>query len=561
MKMENRSSRAHAASSKPRAAALLLPLLAATVITASAAHAQAVPGAIDIFPDAGALQRSQEMQRGYLEERVPAPETPEPVIRDEQSKPPAASSRATASFELKRLDFDPSSYLSDQDLDAIRARYVGQPINYDGLQIIVQEINALYRKRGILTARAILPPQKVVGGAVRIELVEGRLGKVSVVDNRNVRDSWLVNWLEIEPGEPLDTAKLERRIELFNHSNDMRLDARLRPGASFGYTDLMLQAHQLPPYQLRVFAGNEGSRSVGRNQVGLDGAWNSPIGIGDRLGLYYLHSDGSDSASINYTIPVNRQGGRLGVSYSDLDSRVVSGPYEDFDVKGRARSGQIVFRQPLLQKGAWWFDGTLAGGVSKSTNDILGARLSEEKVKSATVGLFASGLYEDRSLSLSVTNSNNRMESSLSGHRSANIWAFNGSWIEKVSGAQYTLLRASAQQTSAKILSPSLLLQLGGATTVRGYPVGVVAGDNGYFANLEWHHRIRGDVSGFVFGDTGTVRTAGTPNQQISSLGVGLDARLLKSVDFNITVGRAANIVVPDQGRYVITARVAWQIF
>lgn len=539
-----------------------LSLLLTGALWAAAVNVQAqvLPAGITPFPDVGALQRSREQQKNYFEQQPQTPQAPVPVIQDEQPMPPAPGAAPSAKFQLRQLDFNASSYLSAADLDAIRARHVGKEVDFNGIQAIVDEVNALYRQRGILTARAILPPQKVHAGVVKIELVEGKLGKVSVTGNQIMHESWLAGWLDTEPGEPLDTAKLERRIELFNHSNDARLDARLRPGDDFGYTDVLLQAQELPRYQLRAFASNEGSTSVGRNQVGLDGAVNSPFGIGDRLGLYYLHSDGSNSGSVNYTLPINRLGGRLGVSYSDLDTRVTSGPYEDFDVKGRSRSEQIIYRQPLLQRGAWWLDGSLAGSNSRNTNDILGSRLSEEHVDSATLGLIATGLYENRSFTLGVNNSYNKMDTSLDDGRHATIWNFNGSWIEKISDLQYTSLRASAQQTGAKVLSPSLLLQLGGIATVRGYPVGVVAGDNGYVANLEWHHAIMGPVSGFLFGDTGVVRTSGSPNQRISSLGLGLDARVTKTVDFNVTVGRASNIVIPDQGRVVVTARISWQI-
>jgi hemolysin activation/secretion protein len=539
-------------------------LMATGVIwgVATAAHAQALPGAAGFapFPDVGALQRNREQQRNFLEQQPQAPQAPEPVLKDEQQLPPPPGSVVSAKFVLRQLDFSASSYLGAAELDTIRAEHIGKEIDYNGLQAVVEEVNALYRKRGVLTARAVLPPQKVHAGTVKIELVEGKLGKVSITGNAIIRGSWLDGWLETAPGEPLDTAKLERRIELFNHSNDTRLDARLRPGDDFGTTDVLLQAQEPPRYQLRAFASNEGATSVGRNQVGLDGVINSPLGFGDRLGVYYLHSGGSDSGSVNYTVPVNRQGGRLGFSYSDLDSRVVSGPYEDFDVTGRARTAQITYRQPILQRGAWWFDGSAAASTSHDTNEILGANLSDERVKAGTLGLSATGLYENRSFSLGITDSYNEMDTNLNSGRHANIWNFNGSWIEKITDKQYTVLRASAQQTNSQLLSPSLLLQLGGSATVRGYPLGVVAGDNGYFANLEWHHSIIENVSGFVFGDTGEVRTSGSPSERVSSLGVGLDARLLKTVDFNLTVGRASDLILPDQGRYVITARISWQI-
>jgi hemolysin activation/secretion protein len=547
-----RPDRVRASAVASRAASCLLG--AALLGPCAAALAQPLP------PDPGALQRGQQQQQDFLNSRPQAPQASPPVILDEQGGADLSGTPSTARFVLKGVTFTPSHYLSETQLQAIVQPRVGKPVSYDDLQAIAGEINALYRQLNLLTARAILPPQRISEGIVRIDLVEGKLGRVSVEGNAAMRQSWIGDWLGLTPEQPLDTRELERRLELFNHVNDTRLDARLRPGETFGHTDLLVQAQEPPRYRLRLFADNEAAPSIGRNEVGFNGAINNLLGLGDRLGVFYTHSSGVDSGALDYSLPVNRQGGRIGLSVSSLLSHVTSGPYKDFDVRGRSRNAQIQFSQPVARLGAWWLDGTLAGGVSSSTNELLGASLGERKVRSLSAGLSALGLYDTATLNASLTGKYNWIDSDIEGTRHAMLWQLSGSWVQRLTDNQFTVARLGAQFANTPLLSSTLAMQMGGSGTVRGYDLGAIAGDNGYYGNLEWHYRLHPQVTGFVFADDGRVRTRGVESQHISSVGLGLDVDLTHGVTLNLTAARTSNIVVPDQSRTRITARLVWQV-
>jgi len=540
----------------PERGAAVAALLLGVCATAGA---QALPA----LPDPGALQRSQQQQQEFLNSPPQAPQAVPPVLRDEQAQPGAQPGPASAArFVLKKIEFTPSHYLSEAQLQAVAGRHVGQEVRYDDLQKVIGEINALYREQQILTARAILPPQRVADGVVRIELVEGKLGQSSIEGNETTRASWIDGWLGAQPGEPLDTSTLERKLELYNHVNSTQLNARLRPGEAFGATDLVIQAQEPPRYQMQVFADNMGSPSTGRNELGASGAINNLLGIGDQLGVYLMHSEGADSGALNYSLPVNQSGGRLGASFSSLSSHVVSGPYRDFDVDGRSRNARLQFSQPVLHRGAWWLDGTLGFGQTRASNEILGAELGDYSVRSASVGLQATGLYDTRSFSVGLIFSNNLMSSDQEDDRRANLWNFSGSWTEKITDADYSVVRVGGQQSSSDVLlNGSLAMQLGGAGTVRGYDPGAVSGDSGYYANLEWHHRLFDRVTGYAFADVGGVHTQDTPSQRIGSFGLGVDVTLTKAAQLSVVAARASNIVFEDQGRWQVTARVSWQVF
>lgn len=61
--------------------------------------------------------------------------------------------------------------------------YLGRQVSTADLVKIADAINALYRQAGYYLSRAIVPPQDVKGGHVRIQVIEGRLAEVSVEGN------------------------------------------------------------------------------------------------------------------------------------------------------------------------------------------------------------------------------------------------------------------------------------------------------------------------------------------------------------------------------------------
>ena len=63
------------------------------------------------------------------------------------------------------------------------------------------------------------------------------------------------------------------------------------------------------------------------------------------------------------------------------------------------------------------------------------------------------------------------------------------------------LLRARAQLTRKKLLPPSEQFQIGGASSVRGYPEGFLIGDKGYLVNVELSFPLPSSENGVFTAD------------------------------------------------------------
>lgn len=540
-----------------RTSLLLFSASAAFAASAGAAWAQAIPaGQID----PAALQR-QEQERRQLEPAPVAAAADAPTVR-QQDQPDAAPApvAGSARFILRELSFGPSTFLATANLKAIADPYTGKEVDFATLSRIVDAVNVLYRKQGVLTGRAVLPPQKVSDGKVRIDLVEARLGQVDLSGNRYSRPGYITGLMTGAQGETIDTQDLSDRIGRFNRAGGVQLEANLHPGASFGLTDLMLSVREPARYQARVFANNEGSQNIGREQVGIDAAVNGLAGLGDRLGVYATRARGATLGSASYALPVNRWGGHLSASYNVGSTDVIAGPFRALGISGISRSVQLGAVQPVWQRGAWYLD--LAGtiGRTRSDNAVNDIPLSDTTIRNQSLGATFAGSTDQRRISLSGTLTHARANALAAQERSFNVRQWNASWVENTGANQFALLRLSAQDTSAALLAPALLFQLGGSASVRGYEVGVLSGDRGFLANLEWHRAMGAGATGFLFFDAGQVRTRGLPNQVARSAGFGVNAQWGRAINANLTAGRTLETITPGQHGWRVTGRVSYEL-
>ncbi|MET0321016.1 MAG: ShlB/FhaC/HecB family hemolysin secretion/activation protein [Duganella sp.] len=549
MTISSRRLRAHPAA-RLRWSAYAVALLCHT----GSALAQLMPAQVD----PGALQRQEEERRRYLNEQGQLKERPATVLDVPAPAAPAAPASGVR-FMLSAVDFGPSKLLTEAELAAIAARYIGREVDFTALSTLVEEINAQYRSHGIVTARAVIGAQKIEHGVVKVDLVEARLERIDVQGNGYTTADYVTAAFADQQGQTLDTHVLEKRILRFNRGGDLRIEASLRPGASVGATDLVLNLTEPPRYQTRLFVNNEGARSVGAVQAGVDAAVNGLFGINDRLSLYVARTRGATSGMLAYAVPVNQYGGRVTASYSQGVTEVVAGPYRSLDISGKSKTLQAGLVQPVWHAGAWWFD--LAGTVARtrSDNEIGGLALSHTDVDNAALGATAAGTWDQRSINLAFTATHAREQALAKPERSFNIRQLRASWVESVGGRSYSVVRTVLQDTDATILTPALLFQLGGVGTVRGYEVGALSGDRGYLVNAEFHHAPSAGIDASVFADVGAVRTTGVPNQVAKSVGAAIDVQLGNAWRGNLTTARTLRQVLPDQARWRVTARASYE--
>ena len=156
-------------------------------------------GAVVIPPQeqAGAIEARRQSQENDLKLKNQVKKKAPP--QGEETAVTAAPGAAEgAKVLITRIDVEGAVDVPMADIARVTAAYEGKELSMGQMQEVVNKITELYRQRGLITSRAILPPQKVEGGVLKITIMEGRTGKVSVQGNRFYSSALILRKMSIK---------------------------------------------------------------------------------------------------------------------------------------------------------------------------------------------------------------------------------------------------------------------------------------------------------------------------------------------------------------------------
>ncbi len=228
-----------------------------------------------------------------------------------------ASEYATKGVYIEKFIIPDSQILSKSEMDEIFGPLTETNVHFEQIKDAVQQINIMYAKKGYVTARAFLPVQKIKSGIVRIDLIEGRVGKFNVENNKWTKTSFVEKRMTQKPNELFDIVKLEQDIVAFNRYNSgVSLKASLYPGKADGTTDITLEAQETFPFRVTGLFDNAGRHTIGELRGGVMAQADSLLGYRDKLTLGTYMSKSSVTPFVDYNVPVNKYDGRVGFYFS-----------------------------------------------------------------------------------------------------------------------------------------------------------------------------------------------------------------------------------------------------
>ena len=547
-----------------------LSVAALAALAACQAVAQSVPQVV-IPPaaEAGALQQRQiesEQRRREAERELRQPA--EPLVRP--AAPPAATVAADSGVRIavKEVRFTPSEILSAEALEAVAADYRGKQVSLTELQQLAARVNALYKAKGVVTALATIPQQDVTAGVIEVRLVEGRVGAVRVEGNASTETDFITNRLGLQAGQLVDLDKLEQGLVWFNRTNDVRLQAELKPGAVFSTTDIQVGVTEPPRHEMLLTLDNMGSKLTGAWRAGVSYRNRSLLGLRDDLSLSYTRARGQDSRAASYSVAANRYGGRLSLGLYEDRTSIEYGPLSSLNITGESRARVLSFRQPV------WIDARSQWDIVAGTK----RRVSSNEIDDVFLQRTDS---KDRSLGA---------EWQWNNDASAVTASYIKYWTDAtvLSREKYQIDRASLRYN--QLLTESISLRgslggqwardknlpsgeqffLGGEGSVRGYPVGTYSGDQGYTVNLELHHPLLNTTvgsqtlasTGFFFVDHGRTAPFRPPasllpaHEKLTGIGWGLNALIGKRTSVRLTLGYGLDDVPLSNKNYQVTVQL-----
>lgn len=489
---------------------------------------------------------------GQVQQSIPPPPRPTPVTPNQPMVQPAPVPGAAAAggpqFRVDSFQFTGNTVIKSEELAAQVADLRGRMLTAADLGVAAQKLTRYYQSRGYPLASVNLPAQKVDGGVVRFEVLEGRLGSVTVDGNQHyTKEGILMQLSDLPRGQPLVGSDLEQELLLLNDLPGLEVRGLVVPGKKYGESDLVVKVEEQP----RVFTvsfDDYGRDAIGRLRGTVEGRFNSLIGWGDELSLSLLHSEDSllSYGRFAYSLPVDDEGARVGISYYETDYTVDDPNFVLIDISGHSSGMRLGYSKPLRRTRA--HSTTLDLGVERleSETTSIGFPISGGGITLAEVGLYSSGINGATAWTSAYSFSGNfryndgSSDNNQLGRLRADFTTsapLSGGWI---ASTRLNLQYGIGTQVDLQKFS------IGGPFSVRGYESAAARGDSGLDGSFEMTHgfgsgAMRGAFA--VFADVGYVASqarSGAVDSDGPWLGaLGLGLRFQPTRNLGLTVDYA----------------------
>ena len=378
--------------------------------------------------------------------------------------------------------------------------YLGKKVSQADLATIAGSISDLYRNAGFHLSRAIVPPQDVQGGQIRVQVIEGVIAEV-VLKGDGAEQFGIKPMLDgVLAEHPSRLMTLERQLLLINDRAGVRIEdtALEEIGGSTGRFRLTVD---LKTWHIYTSFGldNLGSSSVGPWQTYATGAFNSYLLPGDTLAmnLSTVANDPRELAfdRLSYDVPLGLDGARIGASALHSEVR----PGDDRRLANdTARTDAFELHGSIvpLQSQRSSLTLTAATGFSNVSERDVSGPIYNDHIR--TVSLTADYRLQDDFGGKNYFTATYRRGLDIFGasHFGDDLLSRDGAsagfsvldfWFTRYQTLSdaWSFRLAGASQTASGPLFTSQQFYLGGAAFGRGYGSATVSADNGLAGSFE----------------------------------------------------------------------------
>ena len=250
--------------------------------------------------------------------------------------------------EITSVIIEGNTVVSDVQLEAVVADFIGQPITLENVQQLAKAITSFYFTQGYTTSEAYPDSQQnLTEGKIRIFVLEGYLEAIEIEGLSSVKDSYVQDRL-ISIGEVVNTNQLVEQLQLLQLNSLMAsVKAELKQGTQPQSTILSLIIKENPNLNVNFGIDNYGAFNSGEIQGNTSFNINSLTGNGDRFYSQFFVSEGSKQIIADYQFPLNPLNGILRFHYEGGRSKIIKEPLERFDIEGNYQKAFVQWRQPV----------------------------------------------------------------------------------------------------------------------------------------------------------------------------------------------------------------------
>ncbi|MEY4004495.1 MAG: hypothetical protein RLZZ221_591 [Verrucomicrobiota bacterium] len=411
---------------------------------------------------------------------------------------------------VKELNYDPAkgfvvltvsvASVKEEELNRRLKAGENRVIDEQLLAAVAAVIENYLKSCGFPMAAALVPPQNIAAGALRIVVSLGRVRSVKFEGNRWFSESLLREKMRIERGGILQVSELERSLAWTNNNPFRRMKLHVEPVPGTGEADLFFKVQETFPLRFSAGYENTGNAILGWDRYSAGLTYGNLWGADHLLSYQEVISHAPKllrAQAFEYRAPLPW---RHIVSVSGSHVRVNPTFLEGlFAQVGRNTSIEAKYAIPF-RRGSWEGEFTASLNAKRMNNNLEfgGAPALTSAIEVFTGGAGLAAIRSDRLgrwvLSANLTASPGNLternnedafyESRPGAHPRYLVGQF---WAQRqtvLAGTVIHVAKLSTQVASSRLV-PSEQFSIGGASTVRGYEERILSGDAGVWFSQE----------------------------------------------------------------------------
>lgn len=419
-------------------------------------------------------------------------------------------------FFVKTVEIHGNTLLSKNELEHFVTHLFESERTIEELNDAAAVIQQAYRAAGYGGVVALVPEQKLEGGNIIIQVIEGKIDKILVSGIERYQEIEILRSLPgLQKGETPVIWNIDRNIQMVNENPAKKLRVALIAGTKPGGIDANVNVTEERPLRLLFGTDSAGTPGTGnfRTNVGIQHAnlWNR-----DHIGTFQFQTSPTEPSraqiySVGYRVPFYNQFAAIDAFYahSNVDSVTTTAPVGPFGFTGKgdiagfrahrflARLGEYDHRVTFGWDWRQFNNNCSFGGSSGSA--VCGQIASDVTITPLNLGYigqkdgpkFSWGINTNISGNVGGSSETSFNAARLDADKYYAVWRFFGFANLNLPAGFGLAARVSAQYSPYALIPGEQFgiggggSAMGGIISVRGYREREIVGDYGTSFNLE----------------------------------------------------------------------------
>ena len=383
----------------------------------------------------------------------------------------------------------------------VAANYLGKPVTLANINALNREVVAFLKTNGLPVVDVIVPEQDITAGTLRLIVLQGRLGQVSVKGNKWFSGERLAAQVRTAPGDVLTAGTIIDDLNWLNQNPFRRVGLVYTRGQEVGTTDIILQVEDRRPLRFYIGYEDSGNDATGNNRYLAGVNWGDAFGRGHQLNYQFTTTDDYNdfyAHSASYVVPLPwRHTLTTYAAYANSSAEVVAGA---LNADGESYSAGLRYAVPLPGANRLNHEAFAGYDYKFSQNALIfgGTTLPATKTEVSQFNIgYAANLRDGwgataltATLFVSpgdMTPHNDSGDFQAVSGRSSDDYQYGRITLERLTRlpSDFSLIASVTGQISSSNLLVSEQLGAGGYSTVRGYNEREANADEGVLTRLE----------------------------------------------------------------------------